>query len=218
MLTLFEELYLLALDDDHGNILPYVKKTYSYGLAGAVLAELVFQNRIKLGEKHRLILKNTELTGDEVLDEAIHELHASDKAHKPSYWISQFNLKPKKQREQLGVRLAGKGYLHQEDKRFFWIFNEGEEDHPMAPQKYELKSVLRAKILSTEAKDARNLALLKIIAASGLLELVFTRDELPLAARAINEQMIRAALENPALQTIEEIGQGVATCLEDELD
>lgn len=218
MLTLYEELFLLALDDDNGNILSYAKKPIAYGIAGAILSELVFQDKIHIGEKHRLSLKNTDLTGDDILDEAISEIKQSEKLHRPTYWISQYNLKKKKIREQLGGQLASKGLLHQEDRRFFWIYNEDEVESAMPLQKYHMKEALRSKILAKEPNDARSLALLKLLSASGLLELVFTIDEQNLAKRSINEKVIRAALEKPELQTIEEIGQAVLTCIEDELD
>lgn len=218
MLTLFEELFLLSLDEDSGNILSFAKKTFAYGIAGAILSELAIQDKVTLNEKHRLVLQNTDPTGNEILDEAIHEIKQVEKHHRPSYWISQFNLKKKKLREQLGISLTEKGILHQEDKHFFWIYNEDEVDHSMAPFKFQLKSSLRGKILATEANDARSLALLKILASSGMLGLVFTQDEQTLSTRTINEKMIRAALENPVLQPIEEICQGVAICLEEELD
>ena len=218
MLYLFEELFLLSLDEENGNILSFVKKPFAYGIAGAILSELVFQDKVQLNDKHRLVLKNADPIGDEILDEALHELKQVEKPHRPAYWISQFNQKKKKLREQLGTRLANKGLLHQDDKRFFWIYNEEEIDHPTAPLKYKMKAALRDKILSTEPNDARSLALLKVISASGLSDLIFTRDEHNLATRTINEKVIRIALENPVLQTIEEIGQAVATCLEDELD
>ena len=218
MLTLFEELFLLSLDEDSGNILSFTKKNFAYGIAGAILSELVFQDKVQLNEKHRLLLTNSDPTGNEILDEAIHEIKHSEKPHRPSYWISQFNQKKKKLREQLGTSLAEKGILHQEDKRFFWIYNEDEVNHAMAPLKYQLKTTLRGKILATDVNDARSLALLKILAASGMLGLVFTQDEQTLSTRAINEKVIRASLENPVLQPIEEIGQGVAVCLEDDFD
>lgn len=218
MLNLYEELFLLALDDDNGNLFSFAKKPIAYGIAGAILSELVFHDKIQIGEKHRLVLKDSDPTGDEVLDEAIHEIKQSEKLHRPSYWISQFNLKKKKIREQLAVLLVSKGILHQEDKRLFWIYAEDEVDSAMPPLKYNLKETLRSKILSKEPHDARSLALLKLISTSGLLDLIFTHDEHSLATRSINEKLIRAALEKPELQTIEEIGQAVITCIEDELD
>ena len=218
MLTLFEELFLLSLDEDTGNILSFAKKPFAYAMTGSILAELVLLDKIRLNEKHRLELGDSNATGDEILDEAIHALHSTEKPHRPSYWISQLDLKPKKLRDQMGARLATQGLLHQEDKRFFWIFAEEEEDHPMPLLKYQLKAALRDKILSNESSEARCLALVKILAASGLLGLIFTRDELPLSGRVIKEKVIRSALENPALQTIEEIAQAVATTFEDAED
>ena len=74
MLYLFEELFLLSLDEENGNILSFVKKPFAYGIAGAILSELVFQDKVQLNDKHRLVLKNADPIGDEILDEALHEL------------------------------------------------------------------------------------------------------------------------------------------------
>ena len=218
MLTLFEEFFLLSLDEDTGNILSFAKKPFAYAMTGSILAELVLLDKLRLNEKHRLEMNDPHASGDEILDEVIHAFKSTEKPHRPSYWITQLDLKPKKLREQMGARLATKGLLHQEDKRFFWIFAEEVEDHPMPPLKYHLKASLRVKTLSNETSEPRCLALVKILAASGLLELVFTRDELPLAGRVIKEKVIRSALENPVLQSIEEIAQAVATTLEDTED
>lgn len=218
MLSIYEELFLLALDEEKGNILSLAKKSLAHGLSAGILAELTLLEKICSNEKHRLELMNTSLTGDEILDDAIKEIRSSDKPRKMAYWVSQLSTRPKKLRERIGESLVSKDLLYQEDKRFFWHPASPDDDFLVAPTKFELKEPLRAVVLSTAESDPRSLALLNVASATGLLNLIFTQDELLIAQRRIHEEIVRAALENPAMQTIEEIEQAIHTSLEDDID
>lgn len=219
MISLIEELYLLALDEEKGNIVPFTKKTLAYGLSGAILAELSLQKKVCSNDKHRLEVNGeADPLGDDVLDEALKEIRASDKPRKMSYWVSQFSSRPKRLQEHLGENLSAKDVLYQEDKHFFRKQPAPESGQPAVPSKFESKKALRGMILSTEAADARGLALLQVAQASDLLGLIFTQDELPLAKNRIHEKIIHAALEDTDMQCIEEIGEAVKVSLEDDLD
>ena len=158
------------------------------------------------------------LISDELLDEVINEIQSSNKPHKLAFWISELSSRPKKLRERVGERLAVKDQLYQEDNRFFWRPSSAEDPARMLPSKFELKNPLRASILSDCESDPHSLALLNVASASGLLNLIFTQDELPIAQHRIHEKVVRAALKNPAMQTIGEIEQAILTSLEDDLD
>lgn len=215
MLSLFEELFLLSLDEEKGTLLPFAKKTIHIGLAGAILSELALQGRVCSNEKHRLELSDASPTGDEILDEVMREIQAEEKPRKWTYWVSQLSARPKKLREQVGERLTARDVLYQEEKRFFWKQPCPEEVQPPCPRKFEMKNPLRAMVLSSDEGEARHLALLNVISQSELLNLVFTLDELPLARRRIHEMVVRAAMDNPVMQTIEEIEQAISSTLED---
>lgn len=218
MLLIIEELFLLALDEEKGSLSSFVKKTIGCGLSGAILAELALRGKVCSNDKHRLELADDTLTGDELLDEALEEIRSSEKPRKLTYWVSQFSARPKKFRERLGERLVAKNILYQEDKRLFRQYSSTHDSQSLAPSKFEIKYPLRAMILSNQENDHRSLALLKVAAASELLNLIFTQDELSIAKRLIHEKVLRAALENPAMETIEEIEQAVASSLEDDTD
>jgi hypothetical protein len=209
---------MLALDEEKGNILPFARKSIASGLAGGILAELALRGKICSNEKHRLELTDASPTGHEILDETIQEIQAAEKPRKLAYWVSALSDNPKKLRRRTGEYLAARNLLSQEEKRLFWRSASASDEQPFAPPKYEIKNPLRAMILSTEESDPDNLALLVVASASGLLNLIFTEDELPVAARRIHEKTVRAALENPAMQTVEEIGQAVVSSLEDDED
>lgn len=218
MVPIIEELFLLALDEEKGNILPFAKKTLAYGISGGILAELALLRKVCSNENHRLELVDATPTGDEILDEVLQEIQSSEKQRKLTYWVSQLSDRPKRLRERLGERLVGKDLLYQEDKHFFWKLPEGEDAAPAIPTRYEMKSTLRGMILSTAESNHRSLALLNIAASSELLGLIFTQDELPVAKRRIHEKLVRAALENPAMQTIEDIELAVSASLDDDDD
>lgn len=221
MLSIFEELFLLALDEEKGNIVPFAKKTIAYGLSGAILAELALRGKISSNEKNRLDLIDPTPTGDEILDEILQEIRSTEKRRKLTYWVSQLSTRPKKLRERVGERLAAKNLLSQEDKRFFWKPFSTENGQPEVPSKFEMKGSLRAMILSRDENlesDHRSLALLNVAESSNLLNLIFTQDEVQLAKQRIHEKIIRAALENPAMQTVEELEQAVGTTIEDDSD
>jgi len=218
MLSIFEKLFLFALDEEKGNILPFARKTLAYGLAGCVFAELTLLGKVRSNAKRRLELIDSASTGDEILDEVISEIQSSDKHHKLVFWISELSSRPKKLRDRIGERLVAKDQLYQEDRHFFWRSSSTEEPARMLPSKGEMKNPLRAMILSDGESDPHNLALLNVASACGLLNLIFTQDEFPIAQHCIHEKVIRAALENPAMQTIEEIEQAILGSLEDDLE
>jgi golgi phosphoprotein 3 len=218
MIYVSEELYLLALNEEKGNILPFVKKSIAPALSGAILADLALQGKISSNEKHRVEIINSDPLGDEILDEALKEIKSSEKTRKLSYWVTSLGTKSKKLRQRFGEHLALKGILFQDESHFYWRQPSVENNQPPISTKYELKKSLRAEVLSDEAADIRSLALLNVLSGSELLNLIFTQDELSLAKRCIHEKLLRVALENPSLQTIEEIEQAISTSLDDDID
>jgi golgi phosphoprotein 3 len=213
MLSVYEELFLLALDEESGKSLPFAKKTLAHALAGGILAELAFLGKICSNEKHRLELRDTALTGDDILIETIEEIRASEKLRRVSYWVSQISSRPKKLRERIGESLAEKGLLTRDDRRFYWA-----EPNSEGLTKFEMKKPLRTAILSNGEISPRELTLLYVASAAGLHNLIFTQDELEMANNRIHEKVVRYALGNPVMETVEEIGQAVIASLEDDLD
>jgi golgi phosphoprotein 3 len=219
MLYTYEELFLLALNEERGVIQPFAKKVLSYGLSGAILADLALLGKISSNEKQRVEILNADPTGDEILDESLKEIKASDKPRQLSYWVTTLGGKsPKKLRQRFGEHLATKQILVQEDGHFYWKQPAVEDDQQLTPSKFDLKETLRAVVLVDGAADICNLALLNVASGSELLDLIFTRDELDIARRNIHEKVLRVALENHPFQTIEEIEQAISTTIEDEVD
>ena len=217
MLTLYEELYLLALDEEKGNIFRIVRKFLPYALAGAILAELALLGKVEAGEKSRLNLLEATPTGDPILDETLEQISTSEKARKLTYWVSRLSEDPKKLRQNAAERLVGRNVLLQEEKRFFRnpAMNGSEIS---VTEKFQLKYLLRSIILSNGESDSRSLALLNLIVAGDLLGLIFTQDEIENARRMIHKQVMATAMENQIMQFIEEIELAVSSVLENEME
>jgi len=221
MFPLYDELFLLALDEEKGNFLPITKKTIPYGLSGAILAELALRGKLAMNEKQRLVVQDAAPTGDEILDETLKEIEKADKPRKLAFWVSHFGERPKKLRLQIGECLAARNLVQQDDNRFHWQVPTAQAETPV-PTKFQMKNALREVIFTGNAADPeavmRRLALLNLLSAAGLLNLVFTVDELPAAQRLIHEKVMHQSLKERQLQTIEEIEYAVVTSIEDSSD
>jgi hypothetical protein len=217
MLTLYEELFTLTLNDEKGNPYPFNRKDLAHPLAGAILAELVFLGKLCVTEKLRLAPCDASQTGERIPNAILEQIQGSDKLRKANFWVSHLAQEPKKLWQSVGDSLVEKNVLAQEEKRFFRQQPTAESASVLL-DKFEMKHRLRASILSTAVCDARSLALLKILMAGDLLGLVFTLDEIETAKMAIDKQFMVAALEDPILQVVEEIAQAVSAVREDEMD
>ena len=90
-LYLYEELMLLALRDEEGTILPGTM--YQYGICGAIIAELLLEERIKLderGRKPKVAVQSSTRLGDDLLDECLELISKSKRQYDLQYWVSRF--------------------------------------------------------------------------------------------------------------------------------
>lgn len=215
MLRLFEELFLLALDDDKGVVIAFAGASLNYGLAGAVLAELALLKRVRVNEKRRLEVVDTTQVGDEILDQALQQLMASEHYKKIDFWVNSFAAQLKKIRARMGDRLVDSGVLTREDGHFLWVTPMPTNMQFNGTVKYAIKQRVRNIVLGCETSDLHDLGLLSLLQASKLTKLVFTRDERRTARRHIYQLVVREAMINPVAQTMEEIAEAVSTAAAD---
>jgi hypothetical protein len=209
MLTLFEELFLLSIDDENGSPLPSITDNLGFGLSGSLIAELALRGKASVGETHRLELVDSAPTGDKILDEALEQIQSSNQPRKVTYWIKHFSDEPKKLRKSLVERLETNEVVKQEENRLSWVIPYADSQDSNAPAKFVIKSRLRQSVLVDEDLDVHDLALLGLVKACSLLNLIFTKDERKLARRRIYEIMVGKMLGNPSIQAIQEIEAAV---------
>ena len=216
MLTLFEELLSLLIHETKGTFIRSSIDLLKPGLVGAILAELALKGKIQTSHNHRLQLGDDSQTTDDILKEALSALKESDKDRKFEYWINTLSQRIEKFRKQIVKNLVQKGVVTQDDDRLFWVIPSPLQPEAKVSTKYLLITRLRGIVLAQENTQPQDLALLSLVRACGLLDLLFLRDELKLADRQINELVYKQAINNPVIQTIQEIDCAIADLVEED--
>jgi len=85
-LTIKEKFMLLCYHPDKGRML-YTASYASYGIAGAIMLELVEMNKYKI-ENNKVALSDQKPTGDAALDLVIEKIASAGKKKKLAAWIS----------------------------------------------------------------------------------------------------------------------------------
>ena len=200
MLTLPQELYLLALHEEKGRVPASLSTSLHYGLGGAILAELILQGRVGLDDNRKAVVVNNGMFGDDdLLNEGLERIQASGRHHKATYWVSTFSDYIKKLEKRLANRLVDQGVLRKEEKRFLGVVPYEAFPALDASARFWIKQHLRSVVLGGETPDAHTATLLSLMRACDLLGRVFTRDELKMARRKI-ETLTRGEVIGEAVQ------------------
>lgn len=172
-LTIAEELLLIALDDKRGKLITSSNFSIDFCLAGAILFDLTFKNRIIL-KNQELKLLSSETVNDKISDEILNVLINEKKNHSIKYWLNTLPVKLKDLRLQILEELVEKSVLSKVKNRFFGIFssnrylsNDGQPEH-------EARLRVRNIILHNQPFKLKDLMLIALIDAADLVEEVFT--------------------------------------------
>jgi hypothetical protein len=216
MLTLPEEFLLLSFHESKGACCRAAFDRLNPGLVGAILAELVLTGNIQATQNHRLHVTDEGQVRDEILDQVISTLKETEKERKFGYWIGSLSQKGEKLQGKITENLIQKGVFSQDDERLVWVIPSPLKPEIKASTKYLVNTRLRGIVLAQETPETRDVVLLSLVRACGLLDLVFLRDERKLADRYIYELSINQAMANPVLQTVQEIEIAVAAAVEED--
>ena len=214
MSNLYEEIFLLTIHEDKGTILSTAQLNLPYGLAGALLTELILRGKLQINPRHRVEVLDANQTGDEFLDVTLREILAAEQLRKVGYWINKLSDDYKKISKRLVERLVKDGIVTQEDKRILWVIPCPGSPEPCGSAKYWLKTRLRKEALADQEASLQDLALLSLVQSLDWFELIFTQDERKLAARHLHGLLVNLAMNNPVAQSIEEIGVAISSVTE----
>lgn len=186
LLSVAEEIYLLALDDVRGVLKPLPVSALDYALAGAVLMELALRNRIDSDLSSMRII-SADPTGDPLLDDALNKIRRKPDPQPTSFWLEQFADESERIEERVLERLIGKGILKQENKRILWVF--AVRRYPVIDDREskEVRSRLRDLIMGDEIPDPRDAILICLANACRLLDDMFTAKEYKLVRSRITD-------------------------------
>ncbi len=203
MLRFPEEVLLLLLNDEGGRFLSVPSWSLDYAMAGGVLMDLALENRIDTDLK-RLSLVDASPVGDSLLDPTLADIAAMED-HNARFWIEHTSRRADTIREEALSRLITSGILEARDDRFLWVFRS--RRYPIIDGKAdrEVKLRIMGVLLSDEIPDPRDVVIICLADACGILRRLLSRQELARAAARI-EQIRRLDLIGQAMsQAIQDI-------------
>ena len=185
MLSLVEEILLLALDDESGAFRPLPEYALELATSGASLMDLALRDRVD-ADPEQLIITSAEPTGDVVLDPVLAELARSTEQFSLRQWLLQL-ARVRFIRERALERLVERGILRRDDKKFLWVF--GSRRYPLIDNKElrEVKQRILEILLGDEVPDPRDVILICLSHACSILPSILEKPDLERASQRIEE-------------------------------
>ena len=120
MLRFIEEILLLLIDEKRGDLLPLPAWTLSCTLAGALLMDLVEENRIDTDPEHeRLVLLDATPLDDDLLDPVLADIAQIGETHDARFWVERIARQGDELRERTFSRLVANDILEVESDGLF---------------------------------------------------------------------------------------------------
>jgi hypothetical protein len=202
-LTLAEQLYLLALDDETGKLHAMPDRALDYALAGAILADLTRVGRIRVGQDAIHVLDATPVASEpedfglrNLVEGSVTSLRGA---------LAHLAGDAQGLRRQLTDQLVRKGILREQDREFLWIFHFSR--YPLADPtsenavKQRLRNRIRMKELPVTETDH---LLISLVHVCQLENLLLSEEERERYRDRIAE-----------ISTHDRIGKAVMDCLEE---
>ena len=176
-LFLQEELLLLALRDEEGTISAAM---YPYALAGAVLAELMLHERIRVEDAKQKMVHplSPSPVGDALLDECLEKITTAEQPDTLADWVERFTA-VRHLKDRVAEGLCERGILRQEKGTFLFVFPKvtyPEVDH--GPEGKILQRLSSAIFEESEEIDTRTAVLLSLASRTGMLPTIFDPKDL----------------------------------------
>ena len=177
MLTMLEEVVLLAVDEQTGSLRSTREFGTAYALVGAVFFDLALARKIDTGTETIHIVDRTP-TGNATLDRILAGMAAKPQLTTVRDWIEEIFLRRVDLEGEALASLIAQGILRHEKTKRLWIIDV--ERFPMVndrPQQH-VKARLAEAILTDRIPDTRDIMLVSIAEQSGLLGYVLSATQL----------------------------------------
>jgi golgi phosphoprotein 3 len=173
MLTMLEEVVLLAVDEQTGNLRSAREFSTAYALVGAVFFDLALARKLDTDTESIQIIDRTP-TGNATLDRVLHLMQSMPQLTTVREWIEHmFHQRGDLEGEAL-ASLTAQGIIRHEKSKLLWIIDI--ERFPLVnnvPQQ-DVRQRLRDTVLSDGIPDSRDIMLVSIAEPCGLLGYVLT--------------------------------------------
>ena len=212
-LFLHEEIMLLALRDEEGTIASGTM--YQYAIGAAVLAELLLNKRIAVGESRKKKLVNlisSQSFGEPLIDQCLEKISNAKRRASLQSWVSRFagvkNLK-----HRVALQLCQRGILRATEDKILLIFTRKiyPEVNP-EPERKLIERLRQAIFTDSRDVDPRTVVLVSLANSTGLLKVVFDKKELKGRKARIKEISDGEITGKAAKEAIEAMQAAVMVC------
>lgn len=202
-LSYVEEMLLLLLHDEDGSFIRVPDWTLRYALSGAVLMELAFLNRIDCDLDKLFVIKE-ESTGDKILDSILKDIVSEKESQAIRFWVERTAVHAEAIREQALRHLIERGILEEKERKFLWVFNSRRYPVVDGTAEKEVKLRIFEVLFSDVIPDPRDVVLICLAYACGVMKALMGPRELDRAQERIDQ-----------VRSLDLIGQSVANAIWD---
>lgn len=176
MLTLAEEILLLALDEETGTIVDLPNYQTNAMLVAAVLMDLALQNRIDTDVQNLQVISQ-EPTRNPILDKILSLLPVPGQTQSIRTLLDRLSEQGEDIRELALRQLIEKRILKQENRRLLWVFKT--RRYPMIDNREikEVESRLHDLVTGDDLPDPRDVVLISLVNVCGLFDQILSPRE-----------------------------------------
>jgi len=208
LLRFVEEILLLLLRDEGGKFVAVPGIALDNALAGGVLMDLALEDRIDT-DPERLVLVDPTPVGDSLLDPTLAAIAAGERRD-ALYWVGQTALRAAEIRREALSRLVERGVLEHDEGSFLWVFRS--RRYPVIDGRAEREVKLRilGVLLSDDIPDPRDVVIIGLADACGLLPELLPKGEYGKARARIDQVRKLDLIGQATSRAIHDIGMWLA--------
>lgn len=199
-----EKFLILAHHPEKGGFLTsqiYVQ----YGLAGGILLDLTFEDRIAITGK-MLAMKPGKASSSPVLNDVITLITQSPKTRKTDYWVGKLAARHNIYRWQLLEGLKHKGLVRIEKRKFLGLFPYRQSFFNETYSRANLVRHLKNEILSRRDISEESNALAALVKACSMERILSSdRDELKRIRQQLKLMVAESPVSDVVAQTIRQV-------------
>jgi Golgi phosphoprotein 3 len=184
MLTLLEEVVLLAVDEKTGELTSSRECWTEYALSAAVLFDLALAGKIDTDTEEVMIVDRGP-TGNEMLDHVLETMAGQPELITVQQWIEDLGRRRDDLEGEALRSLAARGVLRHEKTKRLWIIDV--ERFPLidtGEQRFVKRRLERA-VLTDEIPAPCDIMLVSLVEACGMLGQVFSEGALAMRKQRI---------------------------------
>lgn len=177
-----EELILLLIDKEHGDLAPVPDRSLRCALAGSVLMDLALEDRIDSDMEHLFLVDSTPV-GDDLLDRWLKVIGSDSERRDTSYWVERI-AEPDAAyaiRDRVVDRLVALGILEQQSESLFSMVRgvARSRRYPMVDgtAEQEVETRVMGVLFNHDLPSPRDVMLISLVHACGIFQRLLSPGE-----------------------------------------